>query len=75
MNKNLLIFIIIAIGILGIVYYFSSLPQEQTEGETLNSDTSVQALEQDLANTDLDNLDQEFADIDMELEASISEAR
>ena len=75
MNKNLLIFIIISIGILGIVYYFSSLPQEQTGDETLNGDTSVQALEQDLANTDLNNLDQEFADIDAELEASISEAR
>ena len=75
MNKNLLIFIVVAVIILGIVYYFSSLPNEEMGQESLNNDTSVGTLEQELTNTDLDNLDQEFADIDMELEASISEAR
>lgn len=75
MNKNLLIFIIVALLMLGVVYYFSSPPDEQTMGETPNGDASVRALEQELTNTDLDNLNQEFADIEMELEASISDAR
>ena len=77
MNKNLLIFIVIALVILGIVYYFSSLttPAVDTGSESITGDTSAQALEQELTNTDFDNLDQEFADIEMELEAAVSEAQ
>lgn len=77
MNKNLLIFIVIALIILGIVYYFSipSTEDGQPWSEQLSDDTSVGALEQELVDTDLENLDQEFADIEMELEAAISEAR
>lgn len=75
MNKNLLIFIVVALIILGIVYYFSSPPNEERGEESLNNDTSVGALEQELTNTDFDDLDQEFVDIETELEASISEVR
>ena len=76
MNKNLLIFIIVALIILGFVYYFSiSQEEEQIGSEPLSGDTSADALEQELINTDLDNLDQEFTDIEMELDAAISEAR
>jgi len=76
MNKNLLIFIVVALLILGVVYYFSNpLEEDQIGNENLSDNTSVGALEQELMNTDLDNLDQEFADIEMELEASISEAQ
>jgi len=76
MNKNLLIFIVVALLILGVVYYFSNpLEEDQIGNENLSDNTSVGALEQELVDTDLDNLDQEFADIEMELEASISEAQ
>lgn len=76
MNKNLFIFIIVALLILGVVYYFSNPPEKELTGnETLSDSGSVGALEQELTNTDLDNLDREFADIEMELEASISDAR
>ena len=75
-NKNLLILIIVAVIILGFVYYSSMIPnQDQVEDETLSDDTSVEMLEQELTETDLDNMDQEFADIEMELEAAISESR
>jgi len=60
---------------LGIVYYFSALPEDQTGNESLSDDTSIDALEDELIATDLDNLDQEFADIEMELGAAISEAQ
>ncbi|OGZ42779.1 MAG: hypothetical protein A3J55_03915 [Candidatus Ryanbacteria bacterium RIFCSPHIGHO2_02_FULL_45_17b] len=75
-NKNFLIFIVVALLMLGVVYYYSTLSEnEQTGSEPLSDDASVGVLEQELVDTDLDNLDQEFADIEMELEASISEAR
>lgn len=75
-NKNLLILIVVAVVILGLVYYSSIMPEEfPMENEILNSDTSVETLEQELTDTDLENLDQEFADIEMELEASLSEAQ
>lgn len=73
-NKNFLIFILVALVILGAVYYVSILPEDQTGNDSLSDDASVSALEQELVDTDLDNVDQEFADIEMELEASISEA-
>ena len=75
-NKNLLILIIVAVIILGFVYYSSVMPnKDQMENEILSDDTSVETLEQELTDTDLDNMDQEFADIEMELEAAISESR
>jgi len=74
MNKNLLIFIVVAVLILGAVYYFSNPPVDQTGNKSPSGDTSVSALEQELADTNLENLDQEYADIEMELEAAISEA-
>ena len=75
MNKNLLIFIIIALVILGAVYYFSMTPPIETGQETVTGETSTQALEQELTQTNLDNLDQEFVDIETELEATVSEAQ
>ena len=75
MNKNLLILIVVAVVILGVVYYFSALPEDQIENENLSGDTPTETLEQELTNTDIDNLDREFADIDMELEAAILEAQ
>ncbi|OGZ45175.1 MAG: hypothetical protein A3J54_03560 [Candidatus Ryanbacteria bacterium RIFCSPHIGHO2_02_FULL_45_13b] len=74
-NKNFFIFIVVALLMLGIVYYFSALPEDQTGNESLSDDTSIDALEDELIATDLDNLDQEFADIEMELGAAISEAQ
>ncbi|TSC70023.1 MAG: hypothetical protein G01um101470_903 [Parcubacteria group bacterium Gr01-1014_70] len=80
MNKNLLIFVIIAVILLAVVYYFSALREgmgipEDTGEMVPRDDTSVSALEADLTNTHIDNVDQEFADVEMELEAAISEAQ
>ncbi|TSC78739.1 MAG: hypothetical protein G01um101429_695 [Parcubacteria group bacterium Gr01-1014_29] len=75
MNNNLLIFIIVALLILGAVYYVTLPSKEVGEPQDITGDgTSVETLEQDLADTELENLDQEFADIDAELEAALSSA-
>lgn len=71
MNNNLLIFIVVAAIILGAVYYFSTPAGEPLP---MQDSTSLPALEQELSDTDVEGLDQEFADIEMELEAAISEA-
>lgn len=75
MNKNLLIFIVIAALILGVVYYYSQqnlTDQSLDETNSISNDTSVSVIEGELQNTEIDNLDQEFADIDAELEAALS---
>jgi len=74
-NKNLLIFIIIALVILGAVYYLSPSVQEMdTVPPPVSNDTSDSAIEKDLEDTELENLDEEFVEIEAELEAAISEA-
>ena len=78
MNKNLLIFIVIAALILWVVYYYSQqnlTDQLLDETNSISSDTSVSVIEGELQNTEIDNLDHEFADIDAELEAALSSAK
>lgn len=72
-NKNFLIFIIVAFGMLAVVYYFSGIAQDISQNEPVNEHTSADTLEQELIDTDLDSLDQEFSDIEMELEGAVSE--
>lgn len=77
-NNNLLIFIIVALLILGAVYYFTMPPKQPDvpmDTYSTNDDTSVEVLEQELGSADLENLDQEFADIETELNAAVSEAQ
>ncbi|GEM_PF-6948475 len=76
MNKNLLIFIGIAVVILGIVYFMSLSQREPIDTfPAASNDASVSAIERELDETDLENLDGEFAEIDAELEAAISESQ
>jgi len=68
----------VAAIILGGVYYFANndndsgaLPPEVIE--QVSSDTTLKVIDEELNNTDIDTLDQEFADIDEELEAALTE--
>lgn len=79
-NKNLIIFIIIALVIVAAVYFMAFWDQpldEQSEQlEQLDdtaSDTAI--IEEDLMKTDIEALDGEFADIDAELEAALGESQ
>ena len=78
-HKNLIIFIIAAAAIITIVYFAAqelSLNGERKEEMTpLGDDTSVSAIEKDLAGTEITDLDKEFTDIDAELETAINEAQ
>ena len=73
-HKNLIIFIITAAIILVIVY-FAVLQISYMEDASTANDTSITAIENDLVNTDVDLLDQEFDNIDAELEAAINETQ
>ena len=80
MNKNLLIFISIAFVMVVAVYLFSlqqnGLVPDSEGGQRTTADASlVEAIDNDLQNTDVENLDAEFDDIESELDAAISEAQ
>ena len=77
-HKNLTIFIVIAAVILAAVYFMAFQEQPlapEEQASPISSDTSLSVIENDLNSTEVDSLDQEFVDIDAELEAAISEAQ
>jgi ribosome-binding ATPase YchF (GTP1/OBG family) len=76
MNKNLLIFIIVALAIVGVVYFLSTQNEaEFPQLQEVSNDSSISTIERELDTTDLDTLDSDFEEIDKELEAALEEAQ
>jgi ribosome-binding ATPase YchF (GTP1/OBG family) len=76
MNKNLLIFIIVALAIVGVVYILSMRKEaEFLQLQDVSNDSSISTIERELDTTDLDTLDSDFEEIDKELEAALEEAQ
>lgn len=81
MNAKLLILIVIIVVVVaaGVYFYRAKAPGETGEeaapsaaGEVSSSDT-VSVIDQELEVTETENLDKEFADIEVELNAALSE--
>ena len=82
---KLIIFIIIILLLIGGSYYFffaerGITPSEKSDQaslsaeETLSTSNEPAAIEQELQATELGNLDQEFTDINTEIESALQEA-
>lgn len=78
-NKNTLIFIIVALLLVGIVFFYGLQPIEDAtpapeDTGQVSGDMSLSAIEKELTEVHIEGADQEFADIDSELEAALQEA-
>lgn len=67
--------IVIIVIVLGGLYYLNSVKVDiaKEEAPALNESSEIEAIEEDLNQTDLDNLDAEFSDIEAEIDAALAE--
>jgi hypothetical protein len=72
--------IIIVLLVLGGIYYFTSINtavapviENEPSTPTLSDSTEIEDIEKDLEETTTDDLDEELADIESEIDAALSE--